>query len=69
MKSYNLDQIVDFPTRITHNSATLIDCIYLDTMRFKKVIYPHINGLSDHDAQIVTLDSSMTENSASSRGE
>ena len=32
MKSYNLDQIVDFPTRITHNLATLIDGIYLDTM-------------------------------------
>jgi hypothetical protein len=60
MKSFNLSQIVDFPTRITNNMATLIDCIFLDTMLVKKVIsYPHINGLSDHDAQIVILDSFM----------
>jgi len=60
MKSLNLSQIVDFPTRITNNTAALIDCIFLDTMLVKKVIsYPHINGLSDHDAQIVILDSFM----------
>ena len=60
MKSLNLSQIVDFPTRITYNTATLIDCIFLDTMLVKKVIsYPHINGLSDHDAKVVILDSFM----------
>ena len=37
MKSCNLDQIVDFPTRITHSTATLIDYIFLDTLQFKKV--------------------------------
>jgi len=62
MKSYNLDQIVEFPTRITHSTATLIDCIFLDTLQFKKVIsYSHVNGLSDHDAQIVILGSFMIE--------
>jgi len=62
MKSYNLDLIVDFPTRITHSMATLIDCIFLDTLQFKKVIsYLHIHGLSDHEAQIVILDSFMIE--------
>ena len=48
--------------RITHNSTTLIDCIYLDVMQFKKVAaFQHINGLSDHDAQIITLDSTLIE--------
>jgi hypothetical protein len=62
MKSYNLVQIIDFPTRVTHKSATLIDCIYLDTSQFKKVTaHQHINALSDHDAQIIMLDSSLIE--------
>ena len=58
--AYNLVQIVNFPTRITHKSATLIDCIYLDVMQFKKVAaFQHINSISDHDAQIIMLDSTM----------
>lgn len=62
MNTYNLVQIVNFPTRITHNSTTLIDCIYLDVTQFKKVAaFQHINGLSDHDAQIITLDSTLIE--------
>jgi len=62
MNAYNLVQIVNFSTRITHNSTTLIDCIYLDVMQFKKVAASqHINGLSDHDAQIITLDSTLIE--------
>jgi len=38
MKSFNLSQIVDFPTRITNNTATLIDCIFLDTMLVKQIV-------------------------------
>jgi hypothetical protein len=30
MNTYNLTQVVDFPTRITNNTETLIDTIFVD---------------------------------------
>jgi len=52
----NLMQVVDFPTRIINNNGTLIDTIFVDTMIYDKIqIKPFINGLSDHDAQIICL--------------
>ena len=44
-----------FPTRIFSNSCTLIDNIYINTYRHAFSVNPLINGLSDHDAQIITL--------------
>jgi len=44
-----------FPTRISNNSCTLIDNIYINTYRHEFSVHPLINGLSDHDAQIITL--------------
>jgi hypothetical protein len=56
MYTYNLTQVVDFPTRITNNNGTLIDTIFVDTSLYDKIqIRPLINGLSDHDAQIICL--------------
>jgi hypothetical protein len=56
MNTYNLTQVVDFPTRITNNNGTLIDAIFVDTLIYDKIeIKPFINGLSDHDAQIISL--------------
>jgi hypothetical protein len=47
---------VYFPTRIQKNSATAIDNIFIDTSKFDNyVILPKINGLSDHDAQLITI--------------
>ena len=45
-----------FPRRTANNSATLIDNIFVDNRRHY-TIKPHINGLSDHDAQMITLNS------------
>jgi hypothetical protein len=45
---------VHFPTRISHNSATLIDNIFVDNRRHYN-IKPCINALSAHDAQLITL--------------
>ena len=56
LASYNLSSLVDFPTRITGNTSTAIDNIFID--RIKNNDYtaePMINGLSDHDAQILVL--------------
>ena len=52
--TYNLVGTVYFPTRTTDNSATLIDNIFIDDRR-NYSIKPFINGLSDHDAQLITL--------------
>ena len=57
--TYNLTSTVNFPTRIQKNSATAIDNIFIDTSKMGNyTISPIINGLSDHDAQFITLYSS-----------
>ena len=56
MDSYNLTQVVDFPTRITITSETLIDTVFIDASIYDKTqIQPVINGTSDHDAQFLCL--------------
>jgi hypothetical protein len=48
--------MVDFPTRVTKNTGTLIDTIFVDISIYDKIeIKLFINGLSDHDAQIIRL--------------
>ena len=51
----NLFSTVMFPTRIFNNSYSLIDNIYIDTNRFNFSVYPLINGLSAHYAQVINL--------------
>jgi exonuclease III len=53
--SFSLESTVDFPTRIMHSSQTLIDNIFLDKKNLNTITYPFINGILDHDGQIVTL--------------
>jgi len=52
--TYNLITTVYFPMRTVNNSATLIDNIFIDNRRHY-TIKPYTNGLSDHDAQLITL--------------
>jgi len=48
--------MVEFPTRFGLNSQTAIDNIFFDTSTTGKYeLYPFINGLSDHDAQLLIL--------------
>jgi len=55
-KTYNLVSVVNFPTRIQQKSATAIDNIFLDTSKIRNYsVSPITNGLSDHDAQSITL--------------
>ena len=51
---YNLANTVNFPTRFAEKTTTMIDNIFIDAQRTFN-ISPHINGLSDHDAQILTI--------------
>jgi len=57
LASFNLFSTVKFPTRISKHSSTQIDNIYINIQvyKFDFSVYPFINGLSDHDAQIITL--------------
>jgi hypothetical protein len=52
---FNLKGIVSFYTRITFTSSTMIDNIFVDK-NSSYLISPWINGLSDHDAQILRLE-------------
>jgi exonuclease III len=54
--SYNLAATVHFPTRVQNQSCRAIDNIFVDTYKFRKyTAFPIYNGLSDHDAQLLTL--------------
>ena len=57
LHSYNLAGTVEFPTRFGLNShKTAIDIVFVDTSTIGKYDqYPLINGLSDHDAQLLML--------------
>ena len=55
LASFNLFSTVTFPTRIATNSSTLIDNIYIYINSCNFTVYPLINGLSDHDAQVIKV--------------
>jgi len=56
LNSYNLVGIAEFQTRFGLNSQTAIDNVFIDTSTIRKYdLYPFINGLSDHDAQLLIL--------------
>ena len=55
LASFNLFSTVKFPTRIFKNTSTQIDNIFANIYNLDFTVYPVINGLSDHDAQIIAL--------------
>ena len=56
LQTYNLTAIVHFPTRLQGMSSTIIDNIFIDTSKMSTyAVLPFFNGLSDHDAQLLTL--------------
>jgi len=59
LASYNLYSTIKFPTRNFINSHTLIDNIFININRFDFSATTLINGLSDHDAQIMALSDIM----------
>ena len=53
---YNLKGIVDFPTRTIHSTVSAIDTFIINTAQINKFsITSFINGLSDYDALIYSL--------------
>ena len=56
LTTYNLSHTVNFATRIQNESSTAIDNIFVDNNILGSTItLPLINGLSDHDAQLLTI--------------
>ena len=55
LESFNFFSTVTFLTRITKHSSTQIDNIYVNAYKFEFSVYPVVNGLSDHDAQIIAF--------------
>ena len=58
LQTYNLIGTVSFPTRKTNASITAIDNIFITRTKNYK-IYPHINGLSVHEAQIIVIENTV----------
>jgi len=64
LNSYNLFSIVQFPTRTYKNSISAIDNIFIDTTKIDTYeVIPVIYGLSDHDAQIININTSYNNKS------
>jgi hypothetical protein len=61
LQTYNLFRVVDFPTRITKNSSTAIDNIFLDYCRLNTYqVFSVFSGLSDHDAQYLIVNNGFS---------
>jgi hypothetical protein len=60
LASYGLYSTVTFLTRICHSSSTAIDSIFINKCKNKNyIVYPRINGLSDHDWKIITINNNI----------
>jgi len=63
LTSYSLYSIVDFTTRTNNTTSTAIDNIFINKSKHENYeIYPLINGLSDHNAQILRLPNTSIPN-------
>jgi hypothetical protein len=66
LATYNLISTVRFPTRSLNGSISAIDNIFIDkSYKGKYTLYPFINGLSDHDGQIIQLENISMETQSS----
>jgi hypothetical protein len=56
LKTFNLVNVVNFPTRICSQSSTSVDNVFIDINRFNNFfVSPIYNGLSDHEGQVLTI--------------
>jgi len=56
LATYCLHSMIQFSTRIHDNSASALGNIFINTFKYNNFnVYPWINGMSDHDAQIIVL--------------
>jgi exonuclease III len=55
LASFGLYSTLKFPTRISNTTVSLIDNIYINIYKHDFFVVPPINGLLDHDGQIISL--------------
>jgi hypothetical protein len=56
LATFGLYGTVNFPNRIYNNFMMTIDNVFINSVNQNSIsVYPWINGLSDHDAQIIVL--------------
>jgi len=60
LQTYNIKGTVWFPARKINGSSTAIDNIFI-TKTTNHTISLHINGLSDHDAQILEIENTIVK--------
>jgi hypothetical protein len=66
---YNLTATIHFPTRVQNESNIVIDYIFIDNYKFTKYTVSLLyNGLSDHDAQLLTITNQLNGDEHYSRG-
>jgi len=54
---------LQFRTRIHNNSVSTIDSIFINIVKYNNfTVCPLINGMSDHDAQIIVLHDIIIQN-------
>lgn len=57
LNTFNLQQVINFPTRVGSSSMSLIDNLFWDKSRGGNFhLLPALNGLSDHDGHISILE-------------
>jgi len=61
LQTYNLIGTVLFPTRKSKASSTANDNIFI-TRTKNYIINPHINGLSNHEVQIIMIENTVLTN-------
>ena len=63
LNSYNLYRVIEFPTRSNNTTSTAMDSVFINKFKHKNYkIYSLINGLPDHDAQILRLPNTSIPN-------
>ena len=56
LKSYSFVSVINFPIGVKNKARSAIDNIFLNTTQFEEyTIHSIVNGLSDHDAQMLEL--------------
>jgi len=61
LATYCLHSMIQFSTRIHNNSASAIGNIFINIFKYKSfTVYQWINGMTDHDAQIIVLQNITT---------
>ena len=63
LNSYSLYSIIEFPTTTNNTTSTAIDNVFINKFKHENYkIYLLINGLSDHDLQVLNLPNTIIPN-------